>query len=109
MCFRTSTRAHVRGVITLPEVYRLVEVATQEILPDKEKSRATIQVWAAHCAHKQKCLQIFAEGPLQREIRAKERAIDAIVAKHTSHTISEEDIRLCLYSICDNNSFLNRL
>ena len=60
-------------------------IATREILPDKSKSRAMIQA----------------------EIRSKEKAADAICKHYVSKQLSEEEIKHCLYSICDNNSFLN--
>lgn len=63
----------------------LIHTATQEILPDKRKSRAQIQ----------------------QEIKRKERAIETFVRAYTTPCLEAEDIRLCLYSICDNNSFLN--
>ena len=59
--------------------------ATQEILPDKSKSKATIQL----------------------EIKRKEKAAAELVRKYRSSRLSEDDIRMCLYSISDNNSFLN--
>lgn len=62
----------------------LIETATQEILAEK-KSRSTID----------------------QEIRQKERAVAIIKKKYRSARLSADDIHLCLYSICDNNSFLN--
>lgn len=59
--------------------------ATQEILPDKSKSRGTIQA----------------------EIRRKEKAIEQLCRQYSSPRLSADEIRHCLYSICDNNSFLN--
>ncbi len=59
--------------------------ATEEILVDKNKTRGTIQL----------------------EIKRKEKAIDMIIKKYHSTLLSTDDIRLCLYSISDNNSFLN--
>lgn len=61
-----------------------IETATQEILAEK-KSRSQIN----------------------NEIRSKERAVAFLKRKYSSSRLSEEDIHLCLYSICDNNSFLN--
>jgi hypothetical protein len=61
-----------------------IERATEEILAEK-KPRATIEL----------------------EIRRKERAVNAIKRKHKSDKLSADEIHLCLYSICDNNSFLN--
>ena len=59
--------------------------ATQEILPDKEKSRSVIQM----------------------EIKRKQTAVKTIVKKYATNALKEEDIEMCLYSISDNNSFLN--
>src|SRR3546814_12065025 len=39
--------------------------------------------------------------------KLKQRAIEVLVDKFKSRTLSADDIRLCLYSVCDNNSFLN--
>ena len=63
---------------------KLIEVATEEILADK-KTRAKIAL----------------------EIRNKEKAVATIKSKYRSPKLNSDDIHLCLYSICDNNSFLN--
>lgn len=63
----------------------LVTIATNEILPDKNKSRQQIQ----------------------QEIRKKEKAAEHLVKKYQSSTLSGEMIRACLYSLGDNVSFLN--
>eukprot|EP01041_Mallomonas_annulata_P006154 gene6154-12464_t len=63
----------------------LVERATIEILPDKQKHRSTIQ----------------------NEIKGKEKAIEGLCHKYATSRLSSDTIRQCLYSICDNNSFLN--
>mmetsp|Transcript_39247 Transcript_39247/g.122837 ORF Transcript_39247/g.122837 Transcript_39247/m.122837 type:complete len:569 (-) Transcript_39247:216-1922(-) len=65
----------------------LVEVATQEILPDRAKARSEIQA----------------------EIKRKNRAVELLAKRYAGSTRGEvaERIRLCLYSIADNNSFLN--
>jgi hypothetical protein len=75
-------------------------IATAEILPEKNKSRNIIQL----------------------EIKRKEKAIEHLVQKYASKLVMhyrgassgvgpalsrEEIIRTCLYSISDNNSFLN--
>lgn len=60
-------------------------IATEEILPDKLKSRATIQL----------------------EIRRKEKAAESLVKQYASRQLPEETLRSCLYAITDNNSFLN--
>lgn len=44
---------------------------------------------------------------IDKEIRLKERAVTSLKQKYQSTKLSSEDIHLCLYSICDNNSFLN--
>lgn len=62
-----------------------IATATQEILPDKSKSRSTIQL----------------------EIKRKEKAAESIIRKHSSDRLSADTLRMCLYSISDNNSFLN--
>lgn len=59
--------------------------ATKEILPDKKISRDQIQ----------------------RQISQKNKAIEIISRQNLSRRLSQDDIKLCLYSICDNNSFLN--
>lgn len=61
-----------------------IGTATEEILPDKNKSRHTIQL----------------------EIKRKEKAADSIVKKYGRY-MNPEALRHCLYSISDNNSFLN--
>jgi hypothetical protein len=62
-----------------------ISTATAEILPDRNKSRATIEL----------------------EIKRKEQAANKIVRNYVSSRLNEETIRSCLYSISDNNSFLN--
>jgi hypothetical protein len=62
---------------------KLIETATEEILAGKSRAKVDAQ------------------------IRAKERAVAIIKKKYHTTTLSSEDIHLCLYSVCDNNSFLN--
>ncbi|GMI21659.1 hypothetical protein TeGR_g4597 [Tetraparma gracilis] len=62
-----------------------IEYATQEILATPGKSRDQIN----------------------KEIRRKEKAVEMIKEKYSSRNLSEDEIHNCLYSICDNNSFLN--
>jgi hypothetical protein len=54
--------------------------------------------------------EIIAEGKMrhviQREIRAKERAIKELAARYSSPTLSKDMIEQCLYSIGDNHAFL---
>lgn len=61
-----------------------IDIATQEILPDPGKTRSMIQV----------------------EIKKKERTIEYLLKKYTTRC-SDDVLRTCLYSISDNNSFLN--
>lgn len=72
-----------RGLALLADP--LISIATEEILPDKNKARYEIQSL----------------------IKRKERAVEQLVKRYTSMHLSSDDIRQCLYSICDNNSFLN--
>ena len=44
---------------------------------------------------------------IQAEIKKKERAATEIVRRYARGALKEDDVRLCLYSIGDNNSFLN--
>jgi len=62
----------------------LLSTATVEILPDG-KTR----------------------GQIQREIKAKENAIEQISRKFAKEKLTKEEIRQCLYSIGDNSSYLN--
>jgi hypothetical protein len=63
---------------------KFIEIATKEILAEK-KTRAQIS----------------------HEIKRKEKAVSIIKQKYRTSSLSSEDIHLCLYSICDNDSFLN--
>ncbi|KAL6070722.1 B box-type domain-containing protein [Balamuthia mandrillaris] len=55
-------------------------------------------------------MEIHAEGKpryqVQREIKSKERAIEYLSKRYESTRISADEIKLCLYSIGDNHSFL---
>jgi len=44
---------------------------------------------------------------IRREIKRKEKVIKDLSANYMSSKISSDDIKYCLYSITDNNSFLN--
>ena len=43
---------------------------------------------------------------IQRDIRRKEKAREALVQRYSSKRLPEEQLLQCLYSISDNNSFL---
>ncbi len=43
---------------------------------------------------------------IQKEIKAKERAIETLSAKYAKNGLTQEQIRQCLYSIGDNHAFL---
>ncbi|CAM9248312.1 unnamed protein product, partial [Heterosigma akashiwo] len=59
--------------------------ATDEILPDPDKSRAQIQAM----------------------IKRKNRLIETYAKQYSNRNIDADTIRLCLYSISDNKSYLN--
>ncbi|KAG5187157.1 hypothetical protein JKP88DRAFT_271820 [Tribonema minus] len=71
------------GLAMLEDQY--MAIATKEILPDANKSRAAIN----------------------QEIKMKERAVEYLKRHYCSATLSKDDIHTCLYSMCDNDSFLN--
>jgi hypothetical protein len=75
---------HEKGGLDLLDDPQIVH-ATTEILADKNKPRSIIQA----------------------EIRRKEKAADYLVKRYASRRLSADDIRMCMYSISDNNSFLN--
>jgi len=62
-----------------------IYTATQEIIQDASKSRSDVQ----------------------REIKRKEKVVKNLCNKYRSSKINEEEIKFCLYSLTDNNSFLN--
>ncbi|CAG8791191.1 23529_t:CDS:2, partial [Racocetra persica] len=43
---------------------------------------------------------------INSEIRQKERAVESLSHEYSSHKLSSDDIKMCLYSIGDNNSYL---
>jgi len=43
---------------------------------------------------------------IQEQIKIKERSIELLAEKYESNDITTDDIKLCLYSVGDNNSFL---
>jgi hypothetical protein len=62
-----------------------IYVATSEIIQDASQSRSDIQ----------------------KEIKRKEKVVKNLCNKYRNDKINEEDIKFCLYSLTDNNSFLN--
>jgi len=62
----------------------LIEIATREVLAEK-KTRTQIS----------------------HEIRRKEKAVAHLKQTYQNRNLSSDDVHLCLYSICDNDSFLN--
>lgn len=54
--------------------------------------------------------EIYSEGrsrrDIQKEIKAKERAIETLTSKYHRKDLSQEQLRQCLYSIGDNHAFL---
>jgi hypothetical protein len=55
-------------------------------------------------------LEIYSEGrtrrEVQKDIKAKERAIETLSRRYARGTVTDEEIKQCLYSIGDNNAFL---
>jgi Protein of unknown function (DUF2009) len=43
---------------------------------------------------------------IQKDIKSKERAIEALATRYGRHGLSQEEVRQCLYSIGDNHAFL---
>eukprot|EP01123_Difflugia_compressa_P008847 TRINITY_DN2771_c1_g2_i1.p1 TRINITY_DN2771_c1_g2~~TRINITY_DN2771_c1_g2_i1.p1 ORF type:complete len:520 (+),score=113.15 TRINITY_DN2771_c1_g2_i1:203-1762(+) len=62
-----------------------IMIATEEILPSSNKQR-----WE-----------------IQKDIKKKEKIVKAMCSKYSNSSIKEEEIKFCLYSLTDNNSFLN--
>jgi hypothetical protein len=54
--------------------------------------------------------EIYAEGrarrDIQKEIKSKERAIETLASRYARKGLTQDDVRLCLYSIGDNHAFL---
>lgn len=54
--------------------------------------------------------EIYSEGrsrrDVQKDIKAKERAIELLAKRYERSGLSQEDVRQCLYSIGDNHAFL---
>jgi hypothetical protein len=95
-----SLRPHLGFSIKGPieSVYKFLEDRRGlEVLSDKLIETATEEILAGWKSRSQ----------IDQEIRQKERAVSLIKRKYRSSLLTSEDIHLCLYSICDNNSFLN--
>ena len=52
------------------------------------------------------CLGRRPRPEIQRDIRRKEKAREALVQRYSNSRLSEDALLQCLYSISDNNSFL---
>lgn len=54
--------------------------------------------------------EIYAEGrsrrEIQKDIKSKERAVEVLSSKYARKSLSQEQVRQCLYSIGDNHAFL---
>lgn len=44
---------------------------------------------------------------VQQEIKHKEKVVRNMCKQYASRKINEEELKFCLYSITDNNNFLN--
>lgn len=86
----------VKGPIE--SVYKFLEErGGLELLSDKLIETATVEILALGRPR----------SVIDTEIRKKERAVSLLKSKYQTSRLSQDDIHLCLYSICDNNSFLN--
>lgn len=86
-----------RCVTPLRTVYRMLEErGGLRMLDDPLMTTATAEIVAGERPRHE----------VQRDIKAKERAREALAKRYRSSQLSEEDILLCLYSVSDNNSFL---
>ncbi|KAJ7129260.1 hypothetical protein C8R44DRAFT_776297 [Mycena epipterygia] len=54
--------------------------------------------------------EIYSEGrarrDIQKDIKSKERAIEQLASRYSRKGLTQDDVRLCLYSIGDNHAFL---
>lgn len=54
--------------------------------------------------------EIYSEGrprrDIQKDIKSKERAIETLASRYSRKGLTQDDVRLCLYSIGDNHAFL---
>ncbi|KAJ6616236.1 hypothetical protein B0H10DRAFT_1406666 [Mycena sp. CBHHK59/15] len=54
--------------------------------------------------------EIYSEGrsrrDVQKDIKTKERAIELLASRYSRNNLSQDHVRLCLYSIGDNHAFL---
>lgn len=86
----------VKGPIE--SVYKFLEErGGLEMLSDQLIETATVEILALGRPR----------SVIDNEIRKKERAVKFLKHKYQTSRLSQDDIHLCLYSICDNNSFLN--
>ena len=84
----------VKPVVTIYDILR--EGDALAVLQDHRLPQATVDIVADGKPRHQ----------IDREIRAKERAVDEICAHHASHRLSSEQIRMCIGSINDNHNYL---
>jgi len=96
----------------LPEVQQLLEF--QCVRPLRTVYAFLLEKGAAHLLDDElvpvATMEILAEGKpralVQREIKEKERAREAVARKYARGDLSEDEIRHCMYSIGDNSSYL---
>jgi len=78
-------------------VYRMLEAAgALAVLQDPNIAWATKEITP----------EGKTRGEIQMDIKQKERAIEILAKKYANQEIAPETIRVCLYSIGDNHSFL---
>lgn len=63
--------------------------------------------WIHHATKEVLAGKGVSKSEIATQIQRKERAIEEIASQFRTHRLSSDDIRTCLYSIGDNNSFLN--
>ena len=95
-----SLAPHLGFTVTKPieSVYKFLEERyALDLLSDKFIETATAEITAGKKTR----------PVIEKEIKAKERAVAVLKKKYATRNLSSDDIHNCLYSICDNNSFLN--
>jgi len=75
---------HAERMLDEPEI----ELATRAISPDRPDGTSK------------------SRDEIRAEVRGKERAVENLARKYRTKSLSADDIKHCLYSIGDNNSFL---
>ncbi|EPX70698.1 DUF2009 protein [Schizosaccharomyces octosporus yFS286] len=67
-----------------------------KVLEDPYITNATIEIVAGGRSR----------SAIQKDIKTKERSVETIAKRHASSSITKDQIRWCLYSLADSNSYL---